>query len=41
MKIAITDRITEMSEFEKTLADLGGKFYFFNSLIKTTFLIHF
>ncbi|WP_273757088.1 hypothetical protein [Bartonella sp. MM73XJBT] len=37
MKIAITDRITEISEFEKPLADLGAEFYFFNSLNENNF----
>ncbi|EJF84997.1 hypothetical protein [Bartonella rattimassiliensis] len=37
MKIVITDRITEISEFEKPLTDLGAQFYFFNSLNEDDF----
>ncbi|WP_208438129.1 C-terminal binding protein [Bartonella taylorii] len=37
MKIAITDRITEISEFEKPLTDLGAEFYFFNTLNEEDF----
>lgn len=37
MKITITDRITEISEFEKPLTDLGAEFYFFNTLNEEDF----
>lgn len=36
-KIAITDRITSISDFEKPLADLDVKFYFFDSLDEDDF----
>lgn len=38
MKIVIIDRITEISEFEKSLTNLSAEFYFFNSLNEDDFL---
>ncbi len=37
IKIAITDRIKNVSEFEKPLSDLGAEFFFFNSMNEDDF----